>query len=126
MNSPIAIVFAGTSGNLILDHSQTFAGTIAGMGPSTPGDVADLGDVTFATATKSYSGSATSEVLTISDGTRTARLSMIGDFTTSSFNLENDGTGHVEFYDPASSSNPSGRSRAGATASRSSASTERG
>ncbi len=102
VNSPTTVTFAGSSGKLILDHSQTFAGIISGMTASTPGDVVDLKDINFATATRSYSGSTTSGILTIKDGTHTAKLSLIGDFTTSSFILENDGTGHVQFYDPAS------------------------
>ena len=100
VNSPTAITFAGTSGELLLDHSKTFTGTISGLRSSAPSDVVDLKDINFATATRSYSGTTTSGILTVTDGADTAKLSMIGDYTTSSFNLQNDGTGHVQFYDP--------------------------
>jgi hypothetical protein len=63
--------------------------------------VVDLKDINFAGATKTYAGTTTSGVLTISDGVHTAHLSMIGDYTPSSFTLQNDGSGHVQFYDPA-------------------------
>ena len=99
-NSPTAVTFSGITGKLTLDQSQTFTGTIAGLTSSAPGDVVDLKDINFTGATKTYVGTTTSGVLTIKDGVHTANLSMIGDYTPSSFTLQNDGSGHVQFYDP--------------------------
>jgi hypothetical protein len=100
LNSPTKVVFAGTTGKLTLDQSQTFTGTIAGLTSSAPGDAVDLKDINYAGATKTYVGTRTSGVLTIKDGVHTANLSMIGDYTVNSFSLQNDGSGHVQFYDP--------------------------
>ena len=42
--------------------------------------------------------------MSINDGVHTANLSMIGDYTVNSFNLQNDGSGRVQFYDPSTGS----------------------
>jgi autotransporter passenger strand-loop-strand repeat protein len=96
-----AVSFLGTSGRLVLDQSQSFSGTIAGLSASVPNDVVDLKDISFSGVTSSYSGNSSSGTLTISDGVHSANLHMIGNFTSASFHLSNDGGGHVQFADPA-------------------------
>jgi hypothetical protein len=99
--SSAAVDFAEATGLLLLDNSQSFTGTIAGLNPSVDGDFIDLEDINFAGSSKSYVGNATSGVLTVTDGVHTANLNMIGNFTVASFALVNDGTGHVRITDPA-------------------------
>ena len=103
MNSPTKVVFAGTTGKLKLDQSQTFTGTIGALTSTAPGDAVDLKDIDYAGATKTYVGT-TQRVLSIKDGVHAANLSMIGDYTVNSFNLQNDGSGRVQFYDPSTGS----------------------
>ncbi|MCW5737750.1 MAG: hypothetical protein KIS73_26760 [Enhydrobacter sp.] len=98
--SSAAVDFAEVTGLLQLDNSQGFTGTIAGLDPAVDGDYIDLEDINIAGASKSYSGNATSGVLTVTDGIRTANLKMIGNYTVASFALVNDGNGHVRITDP--------------------------
>lgn len=52
----------------------------------------------------SYSGNATSGVLTVTSGaTVVAEINMVGNYTTSSFKLGADSNGHVEIADPQNS-----------------------
>ena len=100
--SSTAVSFVGTSGTtglLNLQDSQAFSGSIAGMSASVPGDAVLCADISFATLTKSYN--TTTHMLTLSDGSHTAHLDMIGTYTLASFHFSNVG-GQVEFTDPAS------------------------
>jgi hypothetical protein len=88
-----AVTFASASGTLQLDQSQVFSGTIAGFGGQ---NQIDLGDVGFsAAATLSYAGSAGNPggTLTVSDGTNTASLALIGQYAAASFAAASDGHG---------------------------------
>ena len=82
------VKFLGT-GKLELDTAGTFAGHVSGFGGA---DLIDLAS-TIAT-TKSYSGSLTSGVLTVFDGsTAVAHLNFNGGYMSSSFSLGSDGHG---------------------------------
>jgi hypothetical protein len=96
-----AVGFTGSAGKLILDDSQQFSGSIAGLSPAHAGDVVDLSDISFASATETYAGTTASGVLTISDGSHTATLALVGNFTIGSFAFSADASGHVQFHDPA-------------------------
>jgi hypothetical protein len=99
-NVTFAAGFTSDGGILQLDKAESYTGKIAGLSPSVPNDVVDLRDISFTGVTDNYVGNTSSGVLTISDGTTTAHLKMIGNFTTASFNLSDDGTGRVRFSDP--------------------------
>jgi hypothetical protein len=85
---------------LQLDQSQSFAGTIANFGGQ---DQIDLGDIAFsANTTLGYSVNSgnTGGILTVSDGTDTANITMIGQYTAVSFATASDGNGGTMITDP--------------------------
>jgi len=80
------IFTSGSTGTLELAHSIGYTGRIQGL--STTGTNAlDLSDITFTSGvTKAtFSGSTTSGVLTVTDGTHSARIGLIGDYLGSTF-----------------------------------------
>ncbi len=94
------MTFAGTTGVLELAQSQGYAATIAGFS-QTGGTALDLGDIAFGAATKaSYSGTTASGVLTVTDGTHTAHITLAGDYTTAAFVAASDGHGGTKVVDP--------------------------
>jgi hypothetical protein len=80
------VTFAdGALGNLILDQSLGFSGTVAGFGA---GDTLDLGDIASgANATLSYAanGAGTGGTLSVSDGNDTATIALLGQYAASAF-----------------------------------------
>lgn len=81
------------------DHRlDTFGATIAGL--SDTDEIINLLDIDFATATLGYSGNTGSGVLTITDGTDTATLNLIGQYTAASFTLASNGAGGTLVWDP--------------------------
>src|SRR5262249_33663993 len=69
---------SGAAGRLQLDNSQDFHGTVAGL---TAQDVFDLRDINFATVqTPTYSGNSSGGTLTVTDGTRTANIALLGNY----------------------------------------------
>jgi autotransporter passenger strand-loop-strand repeat protein len=99
-----------SSGTLILDDSQHFSGSIAGLLVS-GAQVVDLADIQFATAHlvgySSSGGGNTSGTLTVADSAgHTALLNMIGTYTIGSFKLSADnGSGTLVTDPPVSSGN---------------------
>jgi hypothetical protein len=56
--------------------------------------VLDLDDIAYgANTTATYSGTTTSGVLTVTDGTHTAKINLAGNFTTAGFSLSKDAQG---------------------------------
>jgi choice-of-anchor C domain-containing protein len=100
-----AITFAGSTGTLQLDNSSSFSGTVAGLAGQ---DTLDLRDINPATVqTPTYSGSSTGGILTVTDGTNTAKISLLGNYLASSFVTSSDGNGGTAVIDPLLiSSNP--------------------
>jgi hypothetical protein len=75
----------GTAGNLILDQSLGFGGTVAGFGT---GDTLDLGDIVFgANSTVAYAANAdgTEGTLSVSDGAETASIALLGQYAAAAF-----------------------------------------
>jgi hypothetical protein len=56
-------------------------------------DVIDFSAVNFATATKIYSGNTSSGTLTVTDGTHSVSLMLLGNYMAASFNLGPEGGG---------------------------------
>jgi hypothetical protein len=84
--------FAGATGTLKIDHSSSFAGSIAGQ--LLPGDVIDFTDISAgANATIGYSSSNSPGILTVSDGAHTANVALLGQYSASSFVSAGDGHG---------------------------------
>jgi hypothetical protein len=89
------VTFAGGGGRLKLAQSQAYAGTISGF--SRRGYTSlDLTDIAFVSADEAtFSGTNAGGILTVSDGTHTARLQLAGDFRTTTFTTLSDGFGGV-------------------------------
>jgi hypothetical protein len=102
-----AVAFSAAGGTLELAKSQTYTGVITGFA-KTPTTALDLLDIAFtAGKTKaSYSGSATSGVLNVTDGTHTAKIKLSGNYTTSSFTVSSDGHGGTKVVDPPAVAGP--------------------
>jgi large repetitive protein len=93
------VTFAGATGTLKIDNSASFSGTIGGQ--LAIGDVIDLADITAgANATISYSGNNSPGTLTVSDGTHTVHIALLGSYTLANFTASADGHGGTSVVDP--------------------------
>jgi hypothetical protein len=89
------VTFTGASGGLGLGRSQTYGGAISGFSAS-GGTFLDLRDIGFTgSGEASFSGTKASGVLTVSDGTHTAHITLIGDYRHTSFVTSGDGLAGV-------------------------------
>jgi hypothetical protein len=90
-----------SSGELVLDQATSFSGNISGLGTT---QSIDLADINFAAGVKmSYASSNksnTSGVLTVTDGTNTVHLQMVGTYTLANFKAASDGNGGTLLTDP--------------------------
>jgi hypothetical protein len=100
------VSFIGATGELVLAQSQAFTNFVRGFS-RTGGTSLDLQDIAFGGATSaSYSGTTTSGVLTVSDGTHTAHIHLQGDYTGSAFMVSSDGSGGTTVVDPPAAAAP--------------------
>ena len=100
-----SVTFKGTTGMLVLDHATQFTGSIVGMtgdGTAAHSDQIDLKDISYGSGTTvSFSGNTAGGVLTVTDAqNHTAHLSLVGNYTNSTFNLSSDGNGGTLVIDP--------------------------
>jgi hypothetical protein len=100
-----SVTFSGVTGTLILDHASQFTGKIynlSGNGDPSSSDLLDLKDISFGSGTTvSYSGDSSGGVLTVSDAqNHSAHITLVGDYTHSTFNLSSDGSGGTMVIDP--------------------------
>jgi hypothetical protein len=100
ISSPYAgdITFAGSTGTLKFDSSNLFAGTVAGMTGQDTIDFADI-DPTKVHA-PSFSGTSSSGTLSVTDGTHTANIILLGNHLASTFVASSDGHGGTSVIDP--------------------------
>jgi autotransporter passenger strand-loop-strand repeat protein len=97
------IGFSAAGGTLILDDSQHFTsavGVISGFG--VPGSL-DLSDISYdASNTLGFVEAIgnTSGTLTVSDGTHTATLTLLGQYVAANFTMQSDGHGGTLITDP--------------------------
>jgi hypothetical protein len=97
-NANTPVTFAGSTGTLRLESSTTFNGTVAGMAGS---DAIDFEDIDFThVQTPTFAGNATQGTLTVTDGTHTANISLLGNYIASTFTASSDGHGGVIVVDP--------------------------
>ena len=91
-----------TGGNLILDNSQSFTGTIAGFAsPQGVNETIDLREI-GAGAHATFTQTGTSGTLTVTDAAgHTANLTLLGTYSTANFSLASDGAGGTLIKDPA-------------------------
>ena len=100
------VAFTGTTGVLELAKSQSYAGTISGFSHSGTTSL-DLRDIAFASASEAkFSGTTAGGTLTVSDGTHTAKIKLVGDYTHASFTASSDGHGGTKVVDPTAPSAP--------------------
>ena len=93
-----SINFLGTTGTLKLANSTSYTGQISGLAGS---DALDLADVHYgASTTATFSGNPDGGILTVTDGTNTANLTLAGDYLGSGWTLSSDGNGGVLVVDP--------------------------
>ena len=86
------VSFAGAGGVLRLDNLAGFHAKISGL--SVAAEKIDLGGFAFSSGeTVTWTQSGTSGTLTVHDGAKTAALTLIGTYASSSFNLHADGHG---------------------------------
>lgn len=90
--------FISAGGTLQLDDSQLFSGVISGFG--VPGGI-DLRDIAFGSGTTlGYTGDTSSGILTVSDGTHSAIIHLLGQYTVGNFMKQADGNGSTLITDP--------------------------
>ena len=95
------VTFAGSTGTLKLDQSQSFSGTIAGFGGQDQIDLADVGYGAKSTLGYLANSNNTGGTLTINDGTHTATLALLGQYIAGSFIAASDGHGGTLVSDEA-------------------------
>lgn len=96
------VAFTGATGVLELASSQTYTGSVSGLSLSGSSSL-DLVDIAFsAVKTKAtFAGTTASGVLTVTDGTHTSKISLLGNYTKSAWVLKSDGHGGTSVHDPA-------------------------
>jgi hypothetical protein len=93
-----AVIFEGTNGTLRLDDASAFAGQVSGL---TGADAIDLADISDGANTKAtFSGNADGGTLTVTNGSQTANITLLGDYLTSGWTLSSDGHGGTLVVDP--------------------------
>ena len=93
-----SVIFAGPTGTLVLDEATAFKGEVLGL---TGSDALDLTDVSYGSSTTAtFSGNATGGTLTVTNGTETAHIALVGDYLTSGWTLSSDGHGGTVVVDP--------------------------
>jgi hypothetical protein len=88
--------FAGNaSGTLTVDHAAAFTGTLTGLNAD---DTLHFGDITFSSSTQvSYTANAagTAGSLVVSDGTHTAQMALVGQYSAADFQVVADQNGNT-------------------------------
>jgi hypothetical protein len=100
-----SVVFAKTTGGeLVLEDSQGFEATIKGFGfGGSDTDEIDCRDINFTSLqSPSYKPDKTGGVLTLFDGTHTAKIDFFGKYTIKNFVFSNDGSNGTLITDPGS------------------------
>ena len=94
----VTVTFAG-AGTLQIDNSAYFTGKIGDQ--LKIGDVIDFVDITAgANATIGYTGNNSPGTLTVSDGTHTATIVLLGNYVLANFIATSDGHGGTSVVDP--------------------------
>jgi hypothetical protein len=95
------VSFTTASGSVLeLAHSTAYSGKISGFS-KTGASALDLLDIGFGSKTKAtFSGTSVSGVLTVTDGTHTAKIAFTGSYVASAFTVASDGHGGTMVKDP--------------------------
>jgi hypothetical protein len=92
------VSFTAPTGVLKLLNSESFAGTVAGMSGQDAIDFADIDATKVQQPT--YSGTASGGTLTVTDGSHTANIALLGNYLVSTFVTSSDGHGGTNVVDP--------------------------
>ena len=93
------VSFDGATGTLKVDNSASFSGKIAEQ--LAIADVIDFADIAAGASAKiSYSGSNSPGTLSVSDGTHTASVALLGNYSLANFTASSDGHGGTLIVDP--------------------------
>jgi 20S proteasome alpha/beta subunit len=96
------VTFNASTGTLKLDNSSSFSGTVVGMNAQ---DTLDLADINFAAHQQPVFLDGTSGgTLSITDGTHTANIALLGSYMASTFIASSDGHGGTYIVDPSAPS----------------------
>jgi hypothetical protein len=91
----------GAAGTLKLDQSASFSGTVSGFAAGNAIDLADLGFGGAMTLGYAANAGGSGGILTMSDGTHTASLALLGQYAASGFHAASDaGAGTMIAYVP--------------------------
>jgi hypothetical protein len=97
------VAFGGSKGVLQLANSQSYTGSISGFSLAGANSL-DLRDIGFTSGTTKATyvdnGSHTGGVLTVTDGTHTAKIKLVGNFSGSTFTTSSDSHGGTTVVDP--------------------------
>jgi hypothetical protein len=89
-----------------LDLAQTlgtdYTGTVAGLQAGDSNEFMVLNDLSFVSGQTSASFNQSTNMLTVTNGTNSSQIHVLGTFAANAFSTSNNG-GHVEVFDPASS-----------------------
>jgi large repetitive protein len=97
------VTFEGTTGTLRLDNASAYTGQISGLAGS---DAIDLTNVSFsASTTASFLGNTDGGTLTITDGTHTSDITLVGNYLQSTWDISSDGNGGTTVVDPVAPNN---------------------
>jgi hypothetical protein len=93
---------SGATGTLKLDHSLTapFTGRLSGL---TSNNAVDLVDLTWSKPsgmTATFAGNTISGTLTVSNGSQSVKLNLLGNYTQAAWDLSKDGSGGTLVVDP--------------------------
>jgi hypothetical protein len=97
------ITFGAGGGTVTFDAASSLTGKLSVTG-FTLGDTIDLADINFTGSGPTLTF--TKGVLTVSDGTHTAKLNMVGNYTLASFHAALDGSGGTLITDPPATNPP--------------------
>ena len=99
-NDPQSVEFLADTGTLQIENAALFAGQIDGLAGS---DTLDLSDIQFGpNTTATYSGNDGGGTLTVTDGSQTANIQLVGNYLSSNWDLSSDGSGGTNVVDPIS------------------------
>src|SRR5262249_12118290 len=90
--------FTGCTGTLQLLNFSAFTGSVAGMTGQDTIDFADIDPTKVQRPT--YSGTASGGILTVTDGSHTANIALVGNYIASTFVTSSDGHGGANVVDP--------------------------
>ena len=89
------VFFTGLKGTLILAHSRSYTGSISGFSAS-GGASLNLHDIHFVSAGEAtFTGTVTGGTLTVTDGTNTAHIALVGDYLNATFTTSRNVNGGV-------------------------------